>query len=430
MMQFLSTNDQDHFVSFKEGILKGLAPDNGLYYPEFIPLLSKEALEWFRHATLGQIGAEVMSHFVGDLVSRYDLESLMSDALNFPIPLVKVEEGIWALELFHGPTLAFKDVGARTMSRMLAQTGHGKSTVLVATSGDTGSAVANGFLGVEGIDVVILFPRGKISKIQEKQLTTLGQNITAIEVDGVFDDCQNMVKQAFLDKELNEHMSLTSANSINLARWIPQSIYYFHAMNQFMNGSPRGAEPPLPKICVPSGNFGNITAGILAQRMGLKCGGFIAATNANTIVPDYLRTGEYRPAASKATLANAMDVGDPSNFVRLRALYHNHDSEVRSEISGFSATDQDILDTIKDCFERTGYVLDPHGAIGYKAIKEAGGGIFLATAHPAKFKATVEKAIGEELELPKTLQDCFDKDGEALSFSTDFDAFKEYLKSR
>lgn len=424
-MRYFSTNNSDHVVTFREGILKGLAPDNGLYFPQTIPRLSQETLAAMADMSLGEIGTEVMSNFVGDLIGKEELATLMNDALNFPIPLVEVEEGIWALELFHGPTLAFKDVGARVMSRMLAHTGQTNSTVLVATSGDTGSAVANGFLGVDGIDVIILFPKGKISKIQEKQLTTLGQNITAIEVEGVFDDCQAMVKKAFLDRELNDRMTLTSANSINLARWIPQSIYYFHAMNQ-VPWSVRAQTI----TSVPSGNFGNITAGILASKMGLESGGFIAATNANNIVPDFLSGGAYSPTSSKATLANAMDVGDPSNFVRLRELYKRNDADLRADLGSFYMGDDDILKTIKDCCERTGYILDPHGAIGYKAIKEAGGGVFLETAHPAKFKSTVEQAIGQEIELPAALQGTFVKEGVAMTFTTDFGEFKKYLMGR
>lgn len=432
-MKYFSTNNSDQVVTFREGILRGLAPDKGLYFPQDIPRLSNDVLASFENMALGQIGAEIMSHYVGDLVGRDELGAMMADALDFPIPLVEVEEGIWSLELFHGPTMAFKDVGARTMSRMLAATGQGNSTVLVATSGDTGSAVANGFLGVEGIEVIILYPKGKVSKIQEKQLTTLGQNITAIEVEGVFDDCQAMVKQAFLDNELNQHMALTSANSINLARWIPQSIYYFHALNQLPLSQlerRRRLITGKTKFSVPSGNYGNITAGILARTMGLNCGGFIAATNANTIVPDFLSGGDYSPKSSKATIANAMDVGDPSNFVRMRELYDRNDNKMRAEIGHFSMADEDIFATIKDCYERTGYILDPHGAIGYKAIKNAGGGIFLETAHPAKFKDTVEKAIGHEIELPPALQETFVKEGDPMTFTTGFGAFKEYLLTR
>ena len=376
---------------------------------------------------------QVADAFFGEDIPAETLKQIVYDTLNFDVPLVHVNDNIYSLELFHGPTLAFKDVGGRFMARLLGyfirKEGKDKVNVLVATSGDTGSAVANGFLGVDGIHVYVLYPKGKVSEIQEKQFTTLGQNITALEIDGTFDDCQALVKSAFMDKELNEHLQLTSANSINVARFLPQAFYYFYAYAQLKKLGK--AEEAV--ICVPSGNFGNITAGLFAKRMGLPIKRFIAANNRNDIFFQYLQTGEYNPRPSVATIANAMDVGDPSNFARVLALYNNSHEAITAEITGTTYTDEQIAETVKSVYDKTGYLLDPHGACGYRALQEGleakENGIFLETAHPAKFLDTVESIVGDKVEIPQKLQEFMKGEKQSIDMSKEFAEFKSYLLS-
>lgn len=406
-MKFYSTNSPDVKVSLKEAVLKGLAADKGLYMPEFIPELGKAFMDNIQDKTLPEIGFEVLKPFFCPDIPEDKFRALVDDALNFEIPTVKVKENIYSLELFHGPTLAFKDVGARFMARILSHfVGDQQKdiNILVATSGDTGSAVANGFYKVPGINVFVLYPKGLVSEVQEKQFTTLGENITSIEVNGTFDDCQRIVKEAFLDKELNEKLILTSANSINLARLLPQSVYYHHGYAQLRK---LGLKDDIV-FCVPSGNFGNITAGLVAQTMGLPVKKFIAATNINDIVPKYLATGEYVSQPSKATIANAMDVGDPSNFVRILDLYDSKHDVVKSRVEGYSFTDDEIRACLKRVVEQDDYVLDPHGATGFmaleKRLKSDELGVFLETAHPAKFPEVVEPAIERKVNVPERLQ--------------------------
>ncbi|MDE6008350.1 MAG: threonine synthase [Muribaculaceae bacterium] len=434
-MKYRSTAGISPDVSLEEAVVKGLAPDRGLYMPEKIKPMPEEFFRRLPSLTLPEMAAEVAQNLFGEDVDPTLLKELTEDAMNFPIPLVKVKEGIYSLELFHGPTLAFKDVGARFMARLLGCFNRENKdrlvNVLVATSGDTGSAVANGFLGVDGVRVFVLYPKGKVSAIQESQFTTLGRNIEAIEIDGTFDDCQRLVKQAFLDKELNEKMMLTSANSINVARFLPQMFYYFHAVGQLMAA---GADTENIVVCVPSGNFGNITAGLIAKRMGLPVKRFIAANNANDIFFEYLETGEYRPRPSVQTIANAMDVGDPSNFARVLDLYgHSHDA-IAAEISGATYTDKEIAATLKSTLETEGYQLDPHGAVGYRALEEqlqpGETGIFLETAHPAKFKETVAGITGKEVEIPERLAAFMRGEKRSVEMEPDFTAFKNFLLSR
>ncbi len=434
-MLYYSTNKQSPEASLAEVVTRGLAPDRGLYMPRRIDRLSDSFFAGIDRLSFHEIACRVAEAFFGEDIPREELESIVCDTLSFDTPVVKVRDGIWSLELFHGPTAAFKDVGARFMARMLAhfigRSGHKeKVTVLVATSGDTGSAVANGFLGVEGIDVVVLYPKGKVSEIQEKQFATLGRNITALEVDGTFDDCQRLVKSAFLDEELTRHLTLTSANSINVARFLPQSFYYFHAYAQ-MKRAGFGNDVA---VCVPSGNFGNITAGLFAKRMGLPVKRFIAANNRNDIFLQYLRTGVYTPRPSVATVANAMDVGDPSNFARVLDLYGGDWQAICSEISGFRYDDDQIRDGITRVYKDYGYVLDPHGACGYLALEEGllpgETGLFLETAHPAKFRDTVEAAIGRSVEIPEQLRRFMDGKKLSLGMTSRFEDFKAYLLSR
>ena len=394
---------------------------------------SKQEAFSFDPGNFQEIAYRVADAFFGEDVPADTLKQIVYDTLSFDVPLVKVTENIYSLELFHGPTLAFKDVGGRFMARLLGyfirKEGKKQVNVLVATSGDTGSAVANGFLGVEGIHVYVLYPKGKVSEIQEKQFTTLGQNITALEVDGTFDDCQALVKAAFMDKELNEHMQLTSANSINVARFLPQAFYYFYAYAQLKRAGKAGDAV----ICVPSGNFGNITAGLFGKRMGLPVKRFIASNNRNDIFYQYLQTGVYAPRPSIATIANAMDVGDPSNFARVLDLYGGSHAAISAEISGATYTDGQIAETMKEVWKGNHYLLDPHGACGFRALQEglqAGEtGIFLETAHPAKFKDTVEKIIGEAVQIPEKLQAFMRGEKKSLPMSKGFEDFKRYLMS-
>lgn len=434
-MKYRSTAGKSPDVSLEEAVVKGLAPDRGLYMPERIPAMPEEFLDRLPGMTLGEMASEVALALFGEDIDPERLKAITEETLNFPVPLVKVADGRYSLELFHGPTLAFKDVGARFMARLLGYFNRDNRdrmvNVLVATSGDTGSAVANGFLGVEGVRVFVLYPKGKVSRIQESQFTTLGRNIEALEIDGTFDDCQALVKQAFLDRELNDAMMLTSANSINVARFLPQMFYYFHAWAQL---AATGADMSQVVVCVPSGNFGNITAGLIAKRMGLPVKRFIAANNANDIFYEYLKTGEYRPRHSVQTIANAMDVGDPSNFARVLDLYGNSHDAICGEISGCTYADKEIAMTVKDTLDADGYQLDPHGAVAYRALSEmlAPGetGIFLETAHPAKFKETVEGITGRTVEVPERLAAFMRGEKKVTPLDADFAAFKSFLLSK
>ena len=437
-MKYYSTNKKVSGVSLSDAVIKGLAEDKGLFMPDHImeiPAVFYNSIDQLSFQDMAYTAAYML---FGEDVHANMLRTIVFDTLNFDVPLVKVEENIYSLELFHGPTLAFKDVGGRFMSRMLSyfiqrqEDNHKLVNVLVATSGDTGSAVANGFLGVEGIHVYVLYPKGLVSPIQECQFTTLGQNITALEVDGTFDDCQALVKSAFMDEELNAHMKLTSANSINVARFLPQAFYYFYAYAQLKKISESAAANMV--VSVPSGNFGNITAGLFAKRMGLPVKRFIAANNRNDIFLEYLKTGEYKPRPSVATIANAMDVGDPSNFARILDLYgHSHEA-ISAEISGVSYNDEQIADTMRNCKKETGYLLDPHGACGYQALKdglkEGEVGVFLETAHPAKFLDTVQDILGEKVEIPEKLQEFMKGEKQSEPMTKSFADFKAYLMSR
>ncbi len=434
-MLYYSTNKKVSGVNLSDVVIKGLAEDKGLFMPNEIPVLPEKFFQHIDKMSFQDMAYSVAYMLFGEDVHANVLKMIVNDTLSFDVPLVKVTDKIYSLELFHGPTLAFKDVGARFMSRMLSyfiqRNGEAAQqvNVLVATSGDTGSAVANGFLGVEGIHVYVLYPKGLVSPIQECQFTTLGQNITALEIDGTFDDCQVLVKSAFMDKDLNAKMKLTSANSINVARFIPQAFYYFYAYAQLKKISEDAANNMV--VCVPSGNFGNITAGLIAKRMGLPIKRFIAANNKNDIFLEYLNTGKYNPRPSVATLANAMDVGDPSNFARILDLYdHSHES-IAAEITGFRYLNEQISETMRDCKKETGYQLDPHGACGYQALKdglkEHETGIFLETAHPAKFLETVENIIGEKIDIPARLQEFMKGEKQSESMSKDFESFKSYL---
>lgn len=431
-MNYYSTQHQAPMATLHKAVVKGLAEDRGLYMPERINPLPASFFEEMDKLSFHEIACQVAGAFFGEDVPADTLRRIVCDTLSFDVPAVKVTDRIYSLELFHGPTLAFKDVGARFMARLLAHFGameddRRRVNVLVATSGDTGSAVANGFLGVEGVHVYVLYPKGKVSPIQECQFTTLGRNITALEVDGVFDDCQRLVKSAFMDADLNRHMKLTSANSINVARFLPQSFYYFYAYAQM---KALGLADELV-VCVPSGNFGNICSALFGKRMGLPVKRFIAANNANDIFYQYLRTGQYNPRPSTPTIANAMDVGDPSNFARILDLYgHSHEAICR-DISGATYTDQQIADTLRTCLQETGYQLDPHGACGYRALQEGlcqgETGIFLETAHPAKFKDTVEAITGHTIAIPARLQAFMQGEKQSLSLGKDFEDFKAFL---
>lgn len=430
-MQYYSTNGKASLASLEKAVVKGLAEDKGLYMPERIKPLSKDFFDNIQDMSLQEIAYQVADCFFGEDVDAESLRRIVYDTLAFDIPLKEVEENIYSLELFHGPTLAFKDVGARFMARLLQYflRKEGKETVnvLVATSGDTGSAVANGFLGVEGIRVYVLYPKGKVSPIQECQFTTLGKNITAIEVDGVFDDCQALVKNAFMDDELNARMRLTSANSINVARFLPQSFYYFYAYAQLKK---QGLADKVV-CCVPSGNFGNICSALFGKRMGLPISRFIAANNANDIFYNYLKIGKYEPKPSTQTIANAMDVGDPSNFARILNLYEKSHDAICKDISGATYSDQQIAETMRRCLAETGYQLDPHGACGYQALKDglqAGEvGFFLETAHPAKFKQVVDDICGGDVAIPGPLQEFMKGTKQSLPMSKDFADFKMFL---
>ena len=430
-MKYYSTNGIVGNVSLDEAVIKGLAADKGLFMPEKIKQLPQEFFEQVDKMSLQEIAFSVAEAFFGEDIPVDDLRKIVYETLCFDIPIVQVKENIFSLELFHGPTLAFKDVGARFMARMLGYFVKGGNSkrinVLVATSGDTGSAVANGFLNVDGVQVYVLYPKGKVSEIQEKQFTTLGNNITALEIDGCFDDCQALVKSAFMDEELRSKMFLTSANSINLARFLPQSFYYFwgYALLKRM-----GREREVV-VSVPSGNFGNLTAGLFAKQMGLPIKHFIAANNRNDIFYNYLQTGEYNPRPSIATIANAMDVGNPSNFARVISLYNNDYDAICKDISGGTFDDRQIAEAVKRVYGETGYLLDPHGACGYLALEERLGeretGVFLETAHPAKFKETIEGILQQGIGIPEKLQEFMRGEKQSVALGGSFKEFKEYL---
>lgn len=439
-MKFYSTNNPDHRANLAEAIFRGLPADNGLYMPEKLEPLPASFFTELPDLSFAEIGFRVSKQLLGDAVPDADLKKLVYEAVNFSAPLVKLDDQRYVLELFHGPSLAFKDFGARFMSRLMGHFNQGNDrqlVVLVATSGDTGGAVAAGFYQTPGIEVVILYPKGKVSALQEKQLTTLGHNIHALEVEGTFDDCQAIVKQAFLDEDLRENIRLSSANSINISRLIPQSFYYFEAYKQL------GAEGAPPVFCVPSGNFGNLTAGLLAYRLGLPVHQFIAATNRNNVVPEYLQTGVYRPRPSVATLSNAMDVGAPSNFARMANLYgqvngldplHPATHQAMAKlISGYAYDDPDTERALLEVRDRYGYLIDPHGAVGYLALKEwqeahpNTRGVILETAHPSKFKPDVERILGQDIEVPARLAELSDKEKSAKLMNTEYAPVKDWL---
>ena len=432
---YYSTNGKAPVADLTKAVVKGLAEDRGLYMPERINKLPKAFFDDIQNMKFQDIAYNVASAFFGEDVDGDALQDIVYDTLSFDCPVVRVKDNIYSLELFHGPTLAFKDVGARFMARLLRYFTQNNQdsliNVLVATSGDTGSAVANGFLGVDGIHVYVLYPKGKVSPIQECQFTTLGKNITAIEVDGVFDDCQALVKSAFMDEELNAHMKLTSANSINVARFLPQAFYYFNAYAQMKANSQLLTLNSQLVVCVPSGNFGNICAGLFAKRMGLPIKRFIAANNANSVFYDYLQTGEYQPRPSIQTIANAMDVGAPSNFARVYDLYNKDYEAICNDISGATYSDAQIADTMREVYQQTCYVCDPHGACGYRALAEALHGdelgVFLETAHPAKFKTTVDNILGTDIAIPAKLQAFMKGTKQSVPMSKDFADFKAYL---
>lgn len=434
-MRFYSTNSPEKIVSLHEVILKGLPEDNGLYMPEVVKKLPASFIADISRYKFAEVAFEVAKNLLQGTIPDHIIYMMVDKALSFDAPLVKLVDKSYILELFYGPTLAFKDFGARFMAQLMSylMRGENKSlTILVATSGDTGGAVASGFYQTPGIEVVILYPSGKVSGLQEKQLTTLGHNITALEISGTFDDCQALVKQAFLDNELQRTLKLSSANSINLARLIPQTFYYFRAFQQLK-------EKHLPLVfSIPSGNFGNLTAGIIAKRMGLPISRFIAATNVNKVVPEYLETGLFHPRPSKQTISNAMDVGNPSNFARMLHLYENDVDKMRKDIVGYSYTDTQTCDAIKDIYDDTGYIIDPHGAVGFLALQDYKAtlenkninGVILETAHPSKFLHVVKPLVGTEVEIPKRLSELANRQKESIPLSTDFEEFKAYLLSR
>lgn len=437
-MKYYSTNGKAPLASLKDAVIKGLAPDGGLYMPERIPTIPKAFFNNLGEMTFQEIAYVVANTLFGEDIDSDKLKTIVYDALNFPIPLKKVEDNIYVLELFHGPTLAFKDVGARFMARLLGyfngKEDDGKDVnVLVATSGDTGSAVANGFLNVPGVNVFVLYPKVKVSRLQEMQFATLGANIHPLEIDGTFDDCQAMVKSAFVDEELNAKMKLTSANSINPARFLPQMFYYFWAYAQLLRITDDEKAGEKLVFCVPSGNLGNICSALIGNRMGLPVKRFIAANNRNKVFTEYLQTGVYSPKASVQTVANAMDVGAPSNFARILDLYGKNHDKIAECISGKSYSDEEILKVIDTLYRNNGYLLDPHGATGYMALKDSLQddeiGIFLETAHPAKFKETVENSIKEEVEIPDTLQKFISRQKQSVKLPATFSALKRHLLS-
>ena len=433
-MNYYSLNKKAANVDFREATIKGQAPDKGLYFPESIPRIATETIKNIHAYSNEELALEIMLPYVGNTITKSDLQKIVSETINFPFPLISVNKNIYSLELFHGPTLAFKDVGARFMSRCLGYFStqqNKKITVLVATSGDTGGAVANGFLGVEGVEVIILYPSGKVSPVQELQLTTCGQNIKALEVKGSFDDCQAMVKDAFMDADLNNHLTLTSANSINVARWLPQQLYYFFAYKQWIRENDTA-----PIISVPSGNFGNICAGLLAYVSGLPVDHFIAACNVNDAVPEYLRTGNYQSKKSVTTISNAMDVGNPSNFIRVLELFKNSYKSISEKISGYTVSDEITKQTIAEVYQKEHYILDPHGAVAYYALEDylkshqGKKGMILETAHPVKFPYTVEDVIGRSIEIPEAVKPLFQLEKKSVLMEPTFSELKSWLLTK
>ena len=427
-MNYYSTNDRSNLVSFREAVINSLPVDNGLYFPSEIPDL-KHIVDQMSELSLQEVAFEIMRYYCHGDIPENKLLEILEDTFSFDVPLKKVEERIYCLELFHGPTYAFKDVGARFLARCLSYFNESSSdevTILVATSGDTGGAVASGFYNVPGVNVVVLYPSGKVTALQERQMTTLGGNIQAIEIKGDFDDCQALVKQAFLDTDLQQRMNLSSANSINVARWIPQSIYQFVPFMQVSKGRK-------VVLSVPSGNYGNLTSAMLAKKMGLPFSRFIAASNANDVIPRYLKSGDYNPKDTIATISNAMDVSKPSNYVRMLELYQSDYSSIIQEVSGFSLEDSETSETIKDCLEKNDYLMDPHSAIAYAALKEGlkedETGVFLGTAHHCKFLPTVNNAIGSVVDVPDFALNLFEKEKHARQMDNSFEAFKELLIS-
>lgn len=431
-MKFYSTNNRSHEVTLREAVLKGLAADGGLYIPEYIPELENSFFSNLEKKNIPEIAFEVLGNFTKNEIDLSDLRNIVEDAFNFDAPVVSLDEKYKVLELFHGPTLAFKDFGARFMARTMSHFIKGEDktlNILVATSGDTGSAVANGFYKTEGINVFILYPKEKVSEIQEKQLTTLGENITALEIEGTFDDCQALVKQAFVDKELNERLVLSSANSINIARLLPQSIYYFNAYKQVSDGDNEVV------VCVPSGNLGNLTAGLFASEMGLPIKKFIAATNANSVFSEYVNSGVFTARSSVKTISNAMDVGNPSNLARINELYKNDINIIRKVIFSNSHTDEQTKEGIREVYDKYNYLIDPHGSVGYLAMKdyfessdsEKETGIILETAHPAKFKEDVENVLGININLPLQLQEVIGKEKVSVQLSNKYEHLKDFL---
>ncbi len=431
-MQYFSTNKKAGPVNFKQATITGQAPDKGLYFPENVPVFDGQLLSDWKSLDKNELAFRIMKPYINGEIPDEMLQTLVAETVAFYFPLVQITDRIWSLELFHGPTLAFKDVGARFMSRCLGYFNHGnqkKVTVLVATSGDTGGAVANGFENVEGIEVIILYPEGKVSPVQELQLTTCGENITALKVQGNFDDCQAMVKQAFTDADLNDAYQLTSANSINIARWLPQQLYYCFALQQW-------GFDEAPVISVPSGNFGNICAGMLAWKSGLPVHHFIAACNANDVVPRFLQGGDYEPRKAIATVSNAMDVGDPSNFVRIMELFVQDKNALQQMISSQSVSDDTTRSVIESVYKQHDYLLDPHGAVGFKALQDyleqhrGKKGIVLETAHPVKFPEVVKQATGQDVPVPESVKPLFTKTPQSISMDTDFSSFKKWLLAR
>lgn len=432
-MKYYSLNKQSPAVDFATANILGQAPDKGLYFPETIPQVSKELIENIENYSNEAIALEVIKPYIGNAIPKNEQERIVSETVNFEIPLVKITDDIFSLELFNGPTLAFKDVGARFMSRCLgyfAKDNSEKVTVLVATSGDTGGAVANGFYDVEGVEVVILYPSGKVSSVQEKQLTTLGKNIHALEVDGTFDECQQMVKAAFADAELNQRIKLTSANSINVARWLPQQFYYFYLWKQWKDKSNALV------VTVPSGNFGNICAGLLAQQSGLPIKHFIAACNVNDTVPDFLRTGNYQPKKAVPTISNAMDVGDPSNFIRIMEMFQQQSDELKQTLTGYTISDDETKATLVSVLKENSYLLDPHGAVAYSALQQYQAqhpntkGVILETAHPVKFYDVIEPLINETIPVPESVSEQIKKEKVSTRISANSQELKNYLLSK
>jgi threonine synthase len=429
-MKYYSTNHKSTKVSFKEAVINGIAADNGLYMPEVISRLPESFFNKLQGMPLSEIGFHFLKPYVQEDIDNITLKKIMEEVFSFDIPLIQLNKNIFSLELFHGPTLAFKDVGARTIARFMSNfAGDKKITVLVATSGDTGSAVANGFYNMPNIEVVVLYPKGRISLLQEKQITTLGKNIIALKVKGNFDDCQRMVKEAFADKELSKTIQLSSANSINIARLLPQAIYYFYIFSQLKEK----VKPVV--ISVPSGNLGNLTAGLIASKSGLKIEKLVASANINKVFPEFLKTGIYKPRVSISSLSNAMDVGNPSNFVRIKELYHNSFSEINNKIEGHDFNDEQTLENIKETFTKTGYILDPHGSVAHlgllKYIKNKNiTGIFLETAHPAKFYQTVEKAIPIKVKFPESLKESLEKQCISTEIDNTLNSLKEFLMTK